>query len=281
MKIISWNVNGIRAWLQKVDTLFFIENIEMPDIFCIQETKAQKKQIDEFFEKEDTSLFGNGGPEGKLFPDYSCHFWNSADKKGYSGTAVFSKIKPMSESYGLNTLKKEEEDKEGRVITLEFEKFFLVNVYTPNSKHELLRLNYRYDTWDKAMLEHIKNLDKRKPVILCGDLNVAHQEIDLANPKGNMTTESKPGNAGFTDKERERFSDIIKAGFVDTFRYLHPKKIKYSWWSYRAMARMRNVGWRIDYFLVSDKLKNRLKKAEIFDKVEGSDHCPVGIEIDI
>jgi len=281
MKIISWNVNGIRAWMQKEGTLFFVENIERPDIFCIQETKAQKKQIDEFFEKEDTSLFGNGGPEGKLLPDYPHHFWNSADKKGYSGTAVFSKIKPLTESYGLNTLKKEEEDKEGRVITLEFKNFFLVNVYTPNSKHELLRLDYRYDTWEKAMLKHLKNLDKKKPVILCGDLNVAHQEIDLANPKSNMTTKTKPGNAGFTDKERERFSDILNSGFVDTFRYLHPKKIKYSWWSYRAMARMRNIGWRIDYFLISDRLKSKLKKAEIFDQVEGSDHCPVGIEIDI
>ncbi len=281
MKIISWNVNGIRAWMQKEETLFFVENIEMLDIFCVQETKAQKKQIDEFFEKEDTSLFGNGGPEGKLLPDYPYHFWNSADKKGYSGTAVFSKIKPLAESYGLNTLKKEEEDREGRVITLEFKKFFLVNVYTPNSKHELLRLDYRYDTWEKAMLKHLKNLDKKKPVILCGDLNVAHQEIDLANPKSNMTTESKPGNAGFTDKERERFSDILNSGFVDTFRYLHPKKVKYSWWSYRAMARMRNIGWRIDYFLISDRLKNKLKKAEIFDQAGGSDHCPVGIEIDI
>ena len=279
MKIISWNVNGIRAWMKKVDTLSFVEDVERPDIFCIQETKAQKEQIDEFFEKEETSLFGNGGPEGKLFPDYKYHFWNSAEKKGYSGTAIFSKIKPISESYGLDTLKKEEQDKEGRVITLEFNKFFLINVYTPNSKQDLLRLDYRYDTWDKAMLKHLKNLEKKKPVVLCGDLNVAHNEIDLANPKSNMTTKTKPGSAGFTDKERERFSDFLEAGFIDTFRYLNKDKVKYSWWSYRAMARARNVGWRIDYFLISEALKDALEEAKVYDLADGSDHCPVGIDI--
>jgi len=278
MKIISWNVNGIRAWMQKPESLSFVEEAERPDIFCVQETKAHKHQIEEFFEKQETSLFGDG-EKGKLLPGYKYHFWNSADRKGYSGTAIFTNIKPVSEYYGLTDLKKEEEDKEGRVITLEFEKFYLVNVYTPNSKHELLRLDYRYDTWDKAMLKHMKKLEKKKPVILCGDMNVAHEEIDLANPKENMTTDKRPGNAGFTDKERERFSNFIKSGFIDTFRYLHPKKVKYSWWSYRSFARERNIGWRIDYFLISDKLKKQLKEAEIYDKVTGSDHCPIGIEI--
>lgn len=282
IKIISWNVNGIRAWLQKSDTVDFIENIQKPDIFCIQETKAQKNQIEEFFEKKDTSLFDseNGNvKKGKLFPDYKYHFWNSAEKKGYSGTAIFSKIKPLSESYGLDTLKKEEQDSEGRVVTLEFKDFFLVNVYTPNSKHGLLRLKYRYNTWDKAMLKHMKKLEKKKPVVLCGDMNVAHKEIDLANPGTNKTTKSNPGNPGFTDQERERFGDFIEAGFIDTFRFLHPKEIKYTWWSYRAMARERNIGWRIDYFLISKVLKNKIKKAEIFDFVVGSDHCPISLEL--
>ncbi len=271
MKIISWNVNGIRAWLQKDGTVDFIEKITRPDILCLQETKANKSQVDEFFEK-------NGG---QFFSNYPHHYWNSAEKKGYSGTAIFTKARPSLEIYGLDTLPKKEQDKEGRVITLEFEEFFLVNVYTPNSKHELLRLPYRYDTWDKAMLKHLKKLEKTKPVILCGDMNVAHEEIDLANPKQNKTTKSKPGNPGFTDQERERFGDFLKAGFVDIFRYLHPKKVQYSWWSYRAMARARNVGWRIDYFLVSDTLKGKVKKAQIHDKRTGSDHCPVSIELDI
>jgi len=281
-KIISWNVNGIRAWIQKSGTVDFIEEEQRPDIFCVQETKAQKEQIGEFFEKEDTTLFdtkNSNVKKGKLFPDYKYHFWNSADKKGYSGTAVFSKMKPLSESYGLGTLKKEEQDKEGRVVTLEFKDFFLVNVYTPNSKHGLLRLKYRYNTWDKAMLNHIKKLEKEKPVILCGDMNVAHKEIDLANPETNKTTKSNPGNPGFTDQERERFEDIMSADFIDTFRLLHPKEIKYTWWSYRAMARERNIGWRIDYFLTSKSLKKRIKKAEIFDLTTGSDHCPISLEL--
>ncbi|MFC1721006.1 exodeoxyribonuclease III [Patescibacteria group bacterium] len=286
MKIVSWNVNGIRAWVQKPGAVTFIEKDEKPDIFCIQETKAHKSQVDEFFEKEDTPLFesanDNGNiKEGKLFPDYPYHIWNSAKKKGYSGTAIFSKIEPISETFGLGTLKKEEQDEEGRVITLEFKDFFLVTVYTPNSKHGLLRLGYRYDTWDKAMLKHLKNLEKKKPVVLCGDMNVAHEEIDLANPKENRTTKSNPGNPGFTDQERERFSDFIEAGFIDTFRYMHPEEVKYSWWSYRAMARARNVGWRIDYFLVSKVLGGKIKKAEIFDLIEGSDHCPIGLELNL
>ena len=271
MKIISWNINGIRAWVQKEGTVDFVEKVEKPDIFCVQETKATKQQIDEHFEK-------NGG---QLFTDYPHHYWNSADRKGYSGTAVFSKQKALSESYGLDTLPKEELDTEGRVITLEFDKFYLVNVYTPNSKHGLLRLPYRYDIWDKAMLEHLKKLEKKKPVILCGDMNVAHEEIDLANPATNKTTKSNPGNAGFTDQERERFGDFLKAGFIDTFRFLHPQKVRYTWWSYRAMARARNIGWRIDYFLVSKELKEKIKKAEIFDMIMGSDHCPVGLELDL
>ncbi len=278
MKIISWNVNGLRAWVQKDGAVNFIERLEKPDIFCVQETKANKKQVDEYFEKTG----------GQLFPDYPYHYWNSAEKKGYSGTAIFTKFKPLSESYGLDTLPKEELDTEGRVITLEFEKFYLVNVYTPNSKHGLLRLPYRYDIWDKAMLAHLKKLENlpagkagKKPIILCGDLNVAHEEIDLANPQANKTTKSNPGNPGFTDQERERFSDYLKAGFIDTFRFLHPEEKKYSWWSYRAFARERNIGWRIDYFLVSKILKEKIKKAEIFDEITGSDHCPVGIELDL
>jgi len=289
MKIISWNVNGIRAWLQKAGTVDFIEREQKPDIFCLQETKAHRDQIAEFFEREDTSLFdsNNGNvKEGKLFPEYPYHFWNSAEKKGYSGTAIFSKVKPLSESYGFSAKGKEEDDAEGRVVTLEFRDFFLVNVYTPNSKHDLSRLDYRYDEWDKAMLKHMKKLENlpagkagKKPVIVCGDLNVAHEEIDLANPNTNKTTKSNPGNPGFTDQERERFGDFMQAGFVDTFRFLHPKKVQYSWWSYRAMARERNIGWRIDYFLVSDSLKKKIKKAEIFDMAIGSDHCPVSLEM--
>lgn len=282
MRIISWNVNGIRAWMQKEGPVDFIEKVQKPDIFCVQETKAHKDQINEFFEKNETSLFDtvNGNiKKGKLFPSYPYHYWNSAEKKGYSGTAIFSKEKPLSESYGLTSLKKEEQDKEGRVITLEFKDFFLVNVYTPNSKAELKRLDYRYNTWDKAFLKHLKTLEKKKPVITCGDLNVAHEEIDIKNPQSNKTTKTNPGNAGFTDKERERFGDYLKAGFIDTFRYLHPEEVRYSWWSYRFNARANNSGWRIDYFLVSQSLKNKIKKADIFYEVLGSDHCPVSLEL--
>ncbi|MCK5588727.1 MAG: exodeoxyribonuclease III [Candidatus Pacebacteria bacterium] len=278
MKIISWNVNGIRAWLQKEETVNFIEEIEKPDIFCLQETKAQKEQIKEFFEKSDTPLFesNNGNiKKGKLFPNYFFHFWNSAEKKGYSGTAIFSKIEPIDVIYGIG----DDLDNEGRVITLEFKDFFLINVYVPNSKPDLSRLNYRYEKWDKKLLKFLKKLEKKKPVVLCGDLNVAHKEIDLKNPSSNKTTNTRLGNAGFTDKERERFEDFLNAGFIDTFRFLHPEEVKYSWWSYRFNARANNSGWRIDYFLTSNSLKQKIKTAIIYNEAYGSDHCPVGLEI--
>lgn len=270
MKIISWNVNGFRAWVQKKDSFNFLKK-EKPDIFCLQETKAQPEQISETIE--------NSKLNKKIFDQYKYQYFNSAEKKGYSGTAVFAKQKPLSTEYGLSTLSKKERDLEGRAITLEFKNFFLVNVYTPNSKSGLERLKYRYDLWDKAFLKHLKKLEKKKPVVICGDLNVAHEEIDLKNPQANKTTKTKPGNAGFTNQERERFSDFLRAGFVDTFRFLYPKKIIYSWWSYRFNARKNNAGWRIDYFLISSLLKNKLKKAKVFDQTHGSDHCPVGIEI--
>jgi len=216
-----------------------------------------------------------------LFPGYSFHYWNSAERKGYSGTAIFSKREPLGVTYGLGFSETKEGDKECRVITLEFERFFLVNVYTPNSKPELERVDYRYGVWDKAFLKHLKKLEKKKEVVICGDLNVAHEEIDLKNPKSNKTTQNNPGHAGFTDKERERFGDYLKAGFVDTFRFVYPKKIKYSWWSYRFNARKNNSGWRIDYFLVSQGLKNKIKKADIFDKVLGSDHAPVLLDVNV
>ena len=281
MKIISWNVNGIRAWLQKEGTVEFIEKVEKPDIFCVQETKAHPEQIKEFFENKKTSLFDSVNQnvkKGKLFPGYSFHYWNSAEKKGYSGTAIFSKIEPLSVSYGLNFKETKEGDKEGRVITLEFEDFFLVNVYTPNSKPLLERLDYRYNVWDKFFLKYLKKLEKKKSIVVCGDLNVAHNEIDLKNPKANKTTQNNLGHAGFTDKEREGFSCYLGAGYVDTFRFMKPEEIKYSWWSYRFNARKNNSGWRIDYFLVSNGLKNKIKKADIYDNIFGSDHAPVLLE---
>ncbi len=258
LNIISWNVNGIRAVLKKGFKDFVKEY--NPEILCIQETKAHPNQVD------------------KMLDQYEHHYWNSAEKKGYSGTAVFSKIKPLSVKYGLGI---EELDKEGRVITLEFEKFFLVNVYTPNSQRGLTRLEYRYNTWDPEFLKFVKNLEKDKPVIFCGDLNVAHQEIDLKNPQTNKTTKTKPGNAGFTDQERERFDKILEAGFIDTFRYLHPEEIKYTWWSYMFHARSKNVGWRIDYFCISKSLKESVIKAEILNEVLGSDHCPVKLVFEV
>ncbi len=282
MKIISWNVNGIRAWIQKEGTVEFIEEQESPDVFCVQETKAHKEQIDEFFEDSETSLFDSVNKNiqtGKLFPSYKYHYWNSAERKGYSGTAIFSKKEPTNVFYGLGYTEKKDGDNEGRVITLEFEKLFLVNVYTPNSKPMLERVDYRYDVWDKAFLKYLKKLEKKKQVVVCGDLNVAHKEIDLKNPQANKTTQNNPGNAGFTDKERERFGDFLKAGFIDTFRFFHPDTIRYSWWSYRFNARKNNSGWRIDYFLVSQGLKNKIKKADIYDKVLGSDHAPVVLEL--
>ena len=250
MKLISWNVNGIRACINKGFKDFFNE-IDS-DIFCIQETKCQKDQIDLEFE------------------GYTS-YWNSAEKKGYSGTAIFTKQKPISVTYGIGI---EEHDKEGRVITLEFEKFYMINIYTPNSKRELERLEYR-QIWEDEIRKYMLKLNENKPVIMCGDLNVAHKEIDLKNPKTNRH------NAGFTD-ERNKMTELLDAGFVDTFRVLYPEKENaYSWWSYMGHAREKNVGWRIDYFIVSKSIENCIKEAKIHSEIFGSDHCPVELEIDI
>lgn len=249
MKLISWNVNGLRACMKKGFMDFF--NEVNADIFCVQETKLQEGQID-------LELEGH------------YQYWNYAEKKGYSGTAVFTKIKPISVSYGIGI---EEHDKEGRVITLEFDKFFLVTVYTPNSQRGLARLDYRME-WEDAFLSYLKKLEETKPVIFCGDLNVAHKEIDLKNPKSNRN------NAGFTDQERSKFDAVVNNGFIDTFRYFYPDKTDaYTWWSYMFNARANNAGWRIDYFCVSESLKDELKDAMIYSDVLGSDHCPVGLEI--
>ncbi len=253
-KLISWNVNGIRAALKK-DFLNFVKK-ENPDILCIQETKAHPDQVDE------------------ILKDYDHHFWNSAEKKGYSGTAVFSKIKPIKIIYGDGPMN----DTEGRVITLEFEDYYLINVYTPNSKRQLERLEDR-QIWDRNFLKFIKEFEKKKPVIICGDLNVAHKEIDIARPDSNKTTKTKPGTAGFTDQERKGMDNYLDHGLIDTFRHFHPEKIQYSWWSYMFNARKNNVGWRIDYFLTSQKLKLKLKDAKILSEVMGSDHCPVTLEL--
>ncbi len=249
MKLISWNVNGIRACVNKGFEDFF-KKIDA-DIFCIQETKCQKDQIELEF---------NGYKS----------YWNSAEKKGYSGTAVFTKKEPIKVTYGIG---KEEHDKEGRIITLEFEEFYLVNNYTPNSKRELERLDYR-QIWEDEIRKYLLKLNKKKPVIMCGDLNVAHKEIDLKNPKTNR------GNAGFTDEERQKMTELLEAGFTDTFRYLYPdKKEAYSWWSYMGRAREKNIGWRIDYFIVSNDLKEKIKEAEIHSEIMGSDHCPVELTL--
>ena len=250
MKIISWNVNGIRAAIKK-GFYDFMEN-ENPDIICLQETKAHKDQVD------------------LKLPDYPYQFWNSAIKKGYSGTAIFSKIKPISIT---NDLGIDKHDKEGRVITAEFSNFFLVTVYTPNSKRELLRLDYRQKEWDIDFLKYLKELEKSKPVVFCGDLNVAHKEIDLKNPKTNRK------NAGFTDEERMGFDNYISEGFIDTFREFEKGEGHYTWWSYMFQARSRNVGWRIDYFCISESLRSNLKNAYILKDVMGSDHAPVVMEI--
>ena len=249
MKLISWNVNGIRACVNKGFENFFKE--ADADIFCIQETKCQPGQIDLEFEGYQS-------------------YWNSAEKKGYSGTAIFTKQKPLQVQYGIGI---EEHDKEGRVITLEYENFYLVNIYTPNSKRELERLEYR-QIWEDEIRKYLSNLNNMKSVIMCGDLNVAHQEIDLKNPKTNR------GNAGFTDEERSKMTELLDAGFVDSFRYLYPEKTDaYSWWSYMGRAREKNVGWRIDYFIVSEDMKKQIKGATIYPEIMGSDHCPVGLEI--
>ena len=251
MKLVSWNVNGLRAvWNKGFEDIF--KNINA-DIFCIQETKMQEGQLDVNF-------------------DGYYNYFNSAIKKGYSGTAVFTKIKPIDVSYGIGI---EEHDQEGRVITLEYKDFYLVNVYTPNSQRELVRLSYRQN-WEDDFREYLKKLDKKKPVILCGDLNVAHKEIDLKNPKTNRK------NAGFTDEEREKMTELLDNGFVDTFRYLYPDKENcYTWWSYMMKAREKNVGWRIDYFIVSDRIKEEIEDAKILSEVYGSDHCPVELDINI
>ena len=250
MKLISWNVNGIRACMSKGFEDFF-QNIDA-DIFCIQETKCQEGQVDLNFEG---------------FTSY----WNSAEKKGYSGTAIFTKVKPKKVSYGIGI---QEHDNEGRVITLEFEKFYMVDIYTPNSKRELERLDYR-QIWEDEIRKYLLKLNETKPVIMCGDLNVAHEEIDLKNPKTNHMS------AGFTDQERSKMTELLNAGFVDTYRYLYPEKIEYSWWSYMRNAREKNVGWRIDYFIVSKDIKDKIKDAKIHTEIMGSDHCPVELDIDI
>ena len=251
MKLISWNVNGLRACMKKGFEDFFKE--VDADIFCVQETKLQEGQIDFC-------------PEG-----YEC-YWNYVERKGYSGTAVFTKKKPLEVIFGIGI---DEHDHEGRVITLEYEDFYFVTVYTPNSQSELARLSYRM-RWEDAFRDYLKELDAHKPVIVTGDMNVAHEEIDLKNPKTNRK------NAGFTDEERDKFSELLAAGFVDSFRYFYPDKTDaYSWWSYRFKAREKNAGWRIDYFVVSDRLKEQMKDALIYKEVMGSDHCPVGLEIDI
>ena len=251
MKLISWNVNGIRACVNKGFKEFFIK--ENADIFCIQETKCQEDQIELEFEGYKS-------------------YWNSAEKKGYSGTAIFTKKEPISVSYGIGI---EEHDHEGRVITLEFKNFYMVNIYTPNSKRELERLDYRCK-WEDEICKYLLKLNKKKPVIMCGDLNVAHKEIDLKNPKTNRN------NAGFTDSEREKMTKLLEAGFTDSFRYLYPEKLdQYTWWSYMGRAREKNIGWRIDYFIVSNDIKNKIEEALIYPEVFGSDHCPVGLKIEI
>lgn len=251
MRLISWNVNGLRAIYKKGFEEFF-KNIDA-NIFCIQETKMQENQM-----------------EFNLEGYYK--YFNSAEKKGYSGTAIFTKNKPINVKMGIG---KEEHDKEGRVITLEFEKFYMVNCYTPNSQRELTRLDYRMK-WEDEFKNYLLKLDKEKPVILCGDLNVAHNEIDLRNPKSNR------GNAGFTDEEREKMTALLDSGFIDTFRYLYPNETEsYTWWSYMGHAREKNIGWRIDYFIVSDRIRTKIQEAKIHSEIMGSDHCPIELDISI
>lgn len=251
MKIISWNVNGLRAVLKKGFAEFL--NTQSPDIICLQETKTLPEQVD------------------LDLPEYPHLFWNSATRKGYSGTAIFSKMAPLSHSAGIGIAK---HDNEGRVITLEFENFFLVTIYVPNAQRGLERLEYRTKEWNVDLLKYLKKLEKKKPVIFCGDLNVAHREIDLANPKSNAN------NAGFTPQERAGFDALIDAGFIDTFREFTKEGGHYTWWSFMGRAREKNVGWRIDYFLISPPLLPALKKSYILTQVTGSDHAPIVLEID-
>lgn len=249
MKLISWNVNGIRANIKKGFMDFFKE--VDADVLCIQETKCQEGQVE-------------------LELDGYYQYWNYAEKKGYSGTAVFTKVKPIEIHYGIG---KDQHDKEGRVLTLEYDDFYLVNVYTPNSQPELARLSYRME-WEDDFRDYLKTIEIHKPVILCGDLNVAHQEIDLKNPKTNRKS------AGFSDEERAKMTELIGVGFIDTFRHFYPDKIgAYTWWSYLGKARERNTGWRIDYFMVSEAIKDKVKSADILSEVMGSDHCPVELVI--
>lgn len=249
IKLISWNVNGLRAVLKKNFIEFF--EAEMPDILCLQETKANPDQVE------------------VDLPGYQA-FWNSAVKRGYSGTAIFTRFAPQAASIGIGI---DKHDQEGRVVTLEFSTFFLVNVYTPNSQDDLRRLAYRTEEWDVEFLAYVKKLELTKPVVFCGDLNVAHTEIDLANPKTNTKS------AGFTPEERRGFNAIVDAGFIDTFRHFNKEPKNYTWWSYRTAARERNAGWRIDYFCISPSLLPHLKSASILPHVYGSDHCPVAIEL--
>lgn len=248
MKFISWNVNGLRACVKK-DFEASFHHLDA-DFFCLQETKMQAGQLDLQFEGYQS-------------------YWNYADKKGYSGTAIYTKHEPLNVTYGLGI---DEHDHEGRVITMEMEDFFLITVYVPNSQDELRRLDYRMQ-WEDDFRTYVKQLDAIKPVIICGDLNVAHEEIDLKNPKTNRR------NAGFTDEEREKMTILLDNGFVDTFRHLYPEQVTYSWWSYRFRAREKNAGWRIDYFLISERLKERLVDAKIHTEILGSDHCPVELEL--
>ena len=250
MKFISWNVNGLRACVGKDFSQSF-ESLNA-DFFCLQETKMQAGQLE------------------LQFPGYTS-YWNYAEKKGYSGTAIYTRKEPLAVTYGIGI---DEHDHEGRVITLEYDKFFLVTVYTPNAQEELRRLDYRM-TWEDAFQAYLHQLDAKKPVIVCGDMNVAHQEIDLKNPKTNRRS------AGFTDEERSKMTQLLSNGFTDTFRTLHPEQITYSYWSYRFRAREKNAVWRIDYFLISDRLKSQLKGASIHTEIYGSDHCPVELDIDI
>jgi exodeoxyribonuclease-3 len=248
MKFISWNVNGLRACVGKG----FEESFKAldADFFCLQETKMQAGQLDIQFDGYDS-------------------YWNYAHKKGYSGTAIFTKHKPLNVTYGLNI---DEHDHEGRVITLEMNDFYLITVYTPNSQDGLRRLDYRM-TWEEDFRAYLKRLDEHKPVIVCGDMNVAHEEIDIKNPKSNRH------NAGFTDEEREKMTTLLNSGFTDTFRFKYPEQVTYSWWSYRFHARENNAGWRIDYFLISDRLKERMEDAKIHTEIFGSDHCPVEVDL--
>ena len=259
MRIFSWNVNGLRAVLNKCAFTKFVDEYS-PDILCIQETKAKQGQAE------------------VDLPNYE-ELWNSAERPGYSGTAIFTKLKPLSVKNVLPTSVDMSDEfgnplTEGRVLTAEFEDFFLVNVYTPNSKNELERLTLREKKWDKEFLNYLKELEKTKPVITCGDFNAAHEEIDIARPKNNHHS------AGFTDEERQGITNLIDAGFVDTFRYLNPDSVRYTWWSHWGQARANNVGWRIDYFFISETLKKNLKSAEIYENVMGSDHCPISIELE-